>query len=103
MCVYRDLQQLMRETRLNPSLLYELHICEEERLSGQLSPSTLDEIHQMLLSADGNGGIHLSMENFLSLQTVSDKTIADGVEALVGAYLKVTFLHYLLVYDFDSA
>jgi hypothetical protein len=92
MCVWRKLQQLMRDTRINPNVLYELHVPEEEQLSGQLSPSTFMEIEQKLLSADGDGGIHSSMENFLSLQTVADKTIADGVEALIGAYLKVTYI-----------
>jgi hypothetical protein len=90
MCVCRKLQQLIRDTKLNPNVLYELHIPEEEQLSGQLSPSTFTEIEQKLLCTDDDRSIHSSMENFLSVQTVADKTIADGVEALIGAYLKVT-------------
>lgn len=91
MCVYRKLQQVMRDANVSPNILYELHIPVEEQLSGQLSRRTLTNIEQKMLSTDEDRGIHSSMENFLSLQTVSDKTIADGVEALIGAYLKVTF------------
>lgn len=88
MCVYHKLQQLMRNANISPNMLYELHIPEEELLSGQLSHTTFTNIKQKMLSVDDNQGVHSSMENFLSLQTVSDKTIADGVEALIGAYLK---------------
>ncbi|PNF18314.1 hypothetical protein B7P43_G14501 [Cryptotermes secundus] len=88
MCVYRKLQQVMRDASVSPNILYELHIPTEEQLSGQLSRATLTNIEQKMLSTDDDRGIHSSMENFLSLQTVSDKTIADGVEALIGAYLK---------------
>jgi hypothetical protein len=81
----------MRAASISPNILYELYIPEEEQLSGQLSHSTRADIEQKLL-ADEDQGIHSSMENFLSVQTVPDKTIADGVEALIGAYLKVTFV-----------
>lgn len=90
MCLYRKLQQLMRSVKVSPNILYELQIPKEERLSGQLSRDTISDIENKLISADEDrAGIHSSMEIFLSIQTVSDKTIADGVEALIGAYLKV--------------
>jgi endoribonuclease Dicer len=87
MCVHRKLQQEMRDTNVSPNILYELYIPMEEQLSGQFSRRTLTNIEQKT-STDDDRGIHSSMENFLSLQTVSDKTIADGVEALIGAYIK---------------
>ncbi|XP_021927095.1 endoribonuclease Dicer-like isoform X2 [Zootermopsis nevadensis] len=89
MCLYRKLQQLMRSVKVSPNILYELQIPKEERLSGKLSRDTISDIENKLISADEDrAGIHSSMEIFLSIQTVSDKTIADGVEALIGAYLK---------------
>ncbi|XP_069680713.1 endoribonuclease Dicer isoform X2 [Periplaneta americana] len=90
MCVYRKLQQLMRMTKVSPNFLYELVIPEEEQLSGTLSKATRDTIQEKLLDSAEDSGIHSSMENFLSVQTVADKTIADGVEALIGAYLKAS-------------
>lgn len=92
----------MRDTRLSPNVLYELHIPEEEQFSGQLSPSTFTEIEQKLLGTDDDRNIHSSMENFLSLQTVADKTVADGVEALIGAYLKVTDVSRSMVFVLSS-
>jgi hypothetical protein len=89
MCVYRKLQQQMLSVKVSPNILYELMIPEDEQLSGQLSRETLTDIENKLMFGDEDRGIHSSMENFLSVQTVSDKTIADGVEALIGAYLKV--------------
>jgi endoribonuclease Dicer len=93
MCVYHKLQQMMRDANVSPNILYELYIPEEEQLSGQLSHRTLTNIEQKVLSTDDDRGVHTSMENFLSLQNVSDKTIADGVEALIGAYLKGSGIH----------
>jgi hypothetical protein len=72
-------------------MLYELKIPEQEQLSGHLSHETRAGIEDKLVSTSEDQDIHSSMENFLSVQTVSDKTIADGVEALIGAYLKVRY------------
>jgi hypothetical protein len=89
MCVYRKLQQVMLDAKVSPNILYELRIPRDEQLSGCLSSDTLDSIENKLLVSHEDHSVHSSMENFLSVQTVSDKTIADGVEALIGAYLKV--------------
>lgn len=88
MCVYRKLQQVMLDAKVSPNILYELRIPRDEQLSGCLSSDTLDSIENKLLVSHEDHSVHSSMENFLSVQTVSDKTIADGVEALIGAYLK---------------
>jgi len=89
MCVYRQLQQVMLSANANPNFLYELCISRDEQLSGQLSKKTYESILTELLVSLEDHTVHSSMENFLSVQTVADKTIADGVEALIGAYLKV--------------
>jgi len=89
MCVYRPLQDVMLSANSSPNFLYELRIPRDEQLSGQVSNETYENILTKLLSSLEDHSIHSSMENFLSVQTVADKTIADGVEALIGAYLKV--------------
>jgi hypothetical protein len=85
----------MLSANVSPNVLYELRIPSDEQLSGQLSKDTYEKILNKLLCSLEDRSIHSSMENFLSVQTVSDKTIADGVEALIGAYLKVR-LHLCL-------
>jgi hypothetical protein len=97
MCVYRKLQQVMLSANLSPNILYELRIPRDEQLIGSLSSETLDNIQNKLLSSPEDHAIHSSMENFLCVQTVSDKTIADGVEALIGAYLKVRLMLPVLI------
>ena len=89
MCVYRKLQQVMLSENVSPNFLYELCIPKEEQLSGKLNKDTYEDILNKMLNSLEDHSVHSSMENFLSVQTVADKTIADGVEALIGAYLKV--------------
>jgi len=79
----------MLEANVSPNFLYELCIPRNEQLGGQLSNETYENILKALFLSVEDQTIHSSMENFLSVQTVADKTIADGVEALIGAYLKV--------------
>jgi hypothetical protein len=79
----------MLSADVSPNFLYELCIPKDEQLSGQLSKKTYESIQTKLCESLEDHTIHSSMENFLSVQTVGDKTIADGVEALIGAYLKV--------------
>jgi hypothetical protein len=78
----------MLDAGVSPNFLYELRISRDEQLSGKLSRETYEKILEKMLSHEDHS-LHSSMENFLSVQTVSDKTVADGVEALIGAYLKV--------------
>lgn len=101
MCVHRKLQKLMLSANVSPNILYELRIPKDEQLSGQLSSETFNSIYNKLSSSHEDHSIHSSMENFLSVQTVADKTIADGVEALIGAYLKVILI--LCVYNTVSS
>ena len=89
MCVDRKLQQVILSAEVSPNVLFELIIPRDEQLSGSLSSETRESLKNRLLSSAEDHSIHSSMENFLCVQTVSDKTIADSVEALIGAYLKV--------------
>jgi hypothetical protein len=82
----------MLSAKVNPNFLYELGIPKDEQLSGKLNDDTYENVLKNMLRSfddDEEQIVHSSMENFLSVQTVADKTIADGVEALIGAYLKV--------------
>jgi len=95
MCVYRQLQQLMLSANVSPNFLYELHIPKDEQLNGKMSDTTYANILKEMLHSLEDQSTHSSMENFLSVQTVADKTVADGVEALIGAYLKVRLSVFL--------
>jgi hypothetical protein len=79
----------MLSANVSPNFLYELHIPKDEQLNGKMSDETYENILNEMLRSLEDHSTHSSMENFLSVQTVPDKTIADGVEALIGAYLKV--------------
>jgi hypothetical protein len=79
----------MLSANASPNFLYEVCISRDEQLSGQLRKETYEDILTKLFLTLEDHTIHSSMENFLSVQTVRDKTIADGVEALIGTYLKV--------------
>ncbi|XP_012287234.1 endoribonuclease Dicer [Orussus abietinus] len=83
----RDVQTVMRIAEVSPSVLYELEIPAEERLSGYVSHATLNSIKEKILAWD-DVKTHSSLEHFLGMQTVPDKVVADAVEALIGVYLK---------------
>ena len=80
----------LKASNASPKILYEIQLSPEEQLSGVLTEETLsllsDSIEQL---GDDKIGASSFIEHYLCVQTVSDKSIADCVEALIGAYLKV--------------
>ncbi|EZA61552.1 Endoribonuclease Dicer [Ooceraea biroi] len=85
--VLRLLQEILLGESVTPNVLYELRIPDEERYSGYVSEDTRDIMQQTVLKWD-KGDIQTGVEHYLGIQILSDKTVADSVEALIGVYLK---------------
>ncbi|XP_076178399.1 endoribonuclease Dcr-2 isoform X3 [Ptiloglossa arizonensis] len=83
---FRPFQELLLAAEVSPNVLYEIQIPEEEQCSGCISEATKSVMQAKVLdweTAKSQTGI----EHYLGVQTVSDKTVADCVEALIGVYL----------------
>ncbi|XP_046601014.1 endoribonuclease Dicer isoform X4 [Neodiprion lecontei] len=87
--VHRKLQGILLRAEVSPNILYNLRISKEEQLSGYLNSNTIKEIQDKVCGWEG-GDAQSGLEHFLCVQTVSDKTVADCVEALIGVYLQST-------------
>ncbi|XP_046627604.1 endoribonuclease Dicer isoform X1 [Neodiprion virginianus] len=87
--VHRKLQGILLRAEVSPNILYNLRISKEEQLSGYLNSNTIEEIQDKVCGWEG-GDAQSGLEHFLCVQTVSDKTVADCVEALIGVYLQST-------------
>ncbi|CAK9806078.1 Endoribonuclease Dicer [Anthophora quadrimaculata] len=85
--VFRQLQEVLLDTKVSPNVLYEIQIPHNEQLSGYISEDTKTMMQTKVLNweiAESQTG----MEHYLGIQTVSDKSVADCVEALIGVYLR---------------
>nr|WDW26280.1 dicer-2 [Amrasca biguttula biguttula] len=71
---------------LNPNVILNIKIPEDERASGVLSAKTMNQIGDLLEEAEDR------TENcncpFLNIQAITDKNVSDCVEAVLGVYLK---------------
>lgn len=74
---------------MSPNVLYEIEIPRNEQLSGRISEATKSAIQTKILDWE-TAKSQTGMEHYLGIQTVSDKTVADCVEALIGVYLRVS-------------
>ncbi|XP_076668388.1 endoribonuclease Dcr-2 isoform X2 [Andrena cerasifolii] len=93
---FRPLQKLLLESEISPNVLYEIEVPKEEKFTGRISVSTINKMEKIVLdweSAESQTG----MEHYLGVQTVSDKTVADCVEALIGVYLTTMGLKGALI------
>ncbi|CAL7946238.1 unnamed protein product [Xylocopa violacea] len=85
--VFRPLQSLLLNAEVSPNVLFEIKIPQSEQFSGCISEITKDLMQNRVLhweTAESQTG----MEHYLGMQTVSDKAVADCVEALIGVYLR---------------
>lgn len=76
---------------MSGSVLYEISIPPGEKFSGQLSDKTIDMIQDKVLNWPPDAEQQSGLEHFLGMQIVSDKTVSDSVEAIIGTYLSVNF------------
>lgn len=82
---------MMRELKAPPVRLYDLVASNEEFYNGELSKETLQVFISCLNQRSEfniSSNSDTSMQNFLGRQNVPDKTVADCVEAILGACLK---------------
>ena len=75
--------------KVSPNVLYEIEIPRDEQLCGNISEATKNAIQAKILDWEA-AEAQTGMEHYLGIQTVSDKTVADCVEALIGVYLRVS-------------
>ncbi|XP_018354963.1 PREDICTED: endoribonuclease Dicer [Trachymyrmex septentrionalis] len=89
--VYRPLQKILTDESVAPNVLYEFLIPTMERFTGYISEDTLDMMKEKVLKCDKEDDEVIratGVEHYLGIQVLSDKTVADSVEALIGVYLK---------------
>lgn len=87
--VLRPLQNILLSESVVPNVLYEFQIPEEERYTGYISEDTKNMMQQTVINWD-KGDRQTGVEHYLGVQILSDKTVADSVEALIGVYLRVS-------------
>ncbi|KAG5314150.1 DICER Endoribonuclease, partial [Acromyrmex insinuator] len=85
--VYHPLQKILMDELVAPNVLYEFLIPNMERFTGDISEDTLNMMKQTVSSWDKRDK-QTGVEHYLGVQILSDKTVADSVEALIGVYLK---------------
>lgn len=82
----------MRDFDAPPQLLFGLEASQEEFYSGEVGQENLfqffSQFQNTVSTFNSDSDRETSMQNFLRRQSVSDKTIADCVEAILGAGLK---------------
>lgn len=78
----------MIEFQIRPDLLYELKINNDELENGCPSDEKFLEFVRKFLNESEHSGEDTSMQNFLGLQTMSDKMCADCIEAILGTCVK---------------
>lgn len=87
--VERKIQTVIKECNVSPNVLYKFQITAEERFEGVLHRDTWDDIEGKLCDFKEEDA-HTGVDNFLGIQAVADKVVADSVEALIGVYLTVS-------------
>lgn len=86
--VLRALQEILLNESVAPNVLYEFQIPESERFTGCISKNTRDIMQETVVNWE-KGDKQTGVEHYLGVQILSDKTVADSVEALIGVYLRV--------------
>ncbi|XP_032687848.1 endoribonuclease Dicer-like [Odontomachus brunneus] len=87
--VFRQLQKILLDQDVSPNILYELPIPDEERLTGEISTSTINTM-QNIISQWSLAENQTGLEHYLNVQIIPDKAVSDSVEALIGVYLRST-------------
>ncbi|KAJ0183244.1 hypothetical protein K1T71_001220 [Dendrolimus kikuchii] len=78
---------------IRPTFLIGVQFPQKEILSGQLSKASFDSVQRKLTDCNSTAEIEFEgqaqnvMQGYIHAQAVSDKTVADCVEAIIGTYL----------------
>ncbi|XP_059057480.1 endoribonuclease Dicer [Achroia grisella] len=86
------IQTLIESEQIRPTFLIGMQFSQSEALSGSLSDESWESVISRYTNCDAsekepNGEVQNSMQCYVRAQAVSDKSVADCVEALVGTYL----------------
>lgn len=89
--VLHTLQQILLAESIAPNILYcpAFEISEQERFTGYINEETKNSMLETVINCD-KGDKQTGIEHYLGIQILSDKTVADSVEALIGVYLRVS-------------
>ncbi|XP_011300777.1 endoribonuclease Dicer [Fopius arisanus] len=86
--VPREIQKIIRDENSSPNVLYEIYLSSDERKKGELSDKTKGISSETIKFWSQKGmSSHTRTENYLGVQIIKDKMVADSVEALIGVYL----------------
>ncbi|XP_047990748.1 endoribonuclease Dicer [Leguminivora glycinivorella] len=88
----RQVQQFMEGHCLRPTFLIGIQFPLHEALSGNLSDESYEQVTQRysengVVEREPPGGAQNVMQCYVRSQVVSDKSVADCVEAIIGTYL----------------
>ncbi|XP_044259487.1 endoribonuclease Dicer [Tribolium madens] len=84
-CIPQTISKAIKNKEYSINTLFNCYISPEEQVSGNLNRKTLNDM-TIEENAPDEENSYGNMCNFLNKQLVGDKTIADCVEALLGAY-----------------
>lgn len=88
-------KKLIVDTKMSTSVLNDIKIPIRERSSGNLSDNTMKNMKEKLLECVDDTTLKSGREHFLGQQMLSDKTVSDCVEAVIGTYLTVSIFFKL--------
>ncbi|XP_028170236.1 endoribonuclease Dicer isoform X1 [Ostrinia furnacalis] len=89
----KEAENFINSRQIRPTFLIGMCFSREEALQGSLSEESLEVIQRRYIDCDGaadaepEGRAQVAMQAYIRSQAVSDKSVADCVEALVGTYL----------------
>lgn len=96
--VFRPLQKKLLDGNIRSTILHEFSIPEPEKIDGDISTDTKDKIEKIILAMNPDEK-QSDLEFYFGIQMVSDKTVADSIEALIGAYLRVSLWTLMITFD----
>jgi endoribonuclease Dicer len=86
-CIPQMINNSIKNREYSVNSLFNCNISPTEQITGNLTRRTLDDmIHEAITVDEENS--YASMCSFLNKQYVSDKSMADSVEALLGAHFQ---------------
>ncbi|XP_023246881.1 endoribonuclease Dicer [Copidosoma floridanum] len=81
-----EIKKRVYEEEIASSVLYEMSIPKTQQITGCISADTVRTMHEKIDKWKKATSIS-GMEHYFGFQVVSDKTVSDCVEALIGTYL----------------
>lgn len=88
----KEVKQFLADKKIRPTFMISMQFPMTEVLNGRLSSESMGLVRQQYeieggFETEPNGRAQNAMQCYVHSQAVADKTVADGVEALIGTYL----------------